>query len=133
MITINIAYYKNVHTYLKLRQMYTLIWSWDNKLWMSYHWYLTQLKYIRDRPFNFQGGGYGFFYKKKYSDSQCCWKKYSDFGGGQNKNYNSRVVRKKILNETKNHNPPPCKLNGWSLNGKVLFLRYINWIGTTLL
>ena len=25
----------------------------------------------------------GFFSKKKYSDSQCCWKKYSDFGGGK--------------------------------------------------
>ena len=22
---------------------------------------------------------------KKYSDSQCCWKKYSDFGGGKKK------------------------------------------------
>ena len=30
---------------------------------------------------------------------------------------NSRVVRTKFLNETKNHNPPPCKLNGRSLNG----------------
>jgi hypothetical protein len=28
------------------------------------------------------GGGYVFFLKK-YSDSQCCWKKYSDFGGGK--------------------------------------------------
>ena len=28
---------------------------------------------FRDGPFNFQGvGGYGFFLKKKYSDSQCC-------------------------------------------------------------
>ena len=27
-----------------------------------------------------------FFFLKKYSYSQCCWKKYSDFGGG--KNYN---------------------------------------------
>jgi hypothetical protein len=31
-------------------------------------------------------GGYGFFSKKKYSDSQCCWKKYSDFGGGKKNN-----------------------------------------------
>ena len=23
------------------------------------------------------------FFLKKYSDSQCCWKKYSDFGGGK--------------------------------------------------
>ena len=27
------------------------------------------------------GGGYDLK-KKKYSDSQWCWKKYSDFGGG---------------------------------------------------
>ena len=26
---------------------------------------------------------------------------------GKNKYSNSRVVQKKILNETKNHNPPP--------------------------
>ena len=25
------------------------------------------------------------------------------------------LSEKKILNETKNHNPPPFKLNGWSL------------------
>ena len=38
---------------------------------------------IRERPFNLKGGGgYGFFLKW-YSDSQCCWKKYSDFGGGK--------------------------------------------------
>jgi hypothetical protein len=29
-------------------------------------------------------GGYVFFLKK-YSDSQCCWKKYSDFGGEKKK------------------------------------------------
>jgi hypothetical protein len=39
---------------------------------------------LRERPFNLKGGGYVFFLKK-YSDSQCCWKKYSDFGGGKNK------------------------------------------------
>ena len=38
---------------------------------------------VRDGPINLKGGGYGFFSKKKYSDSQCCWKKYSDFGGGK--------------------------------------------------
>jgi hypothetical protein len=37
---------------------------------------------LRDGPFNLKGGGYGFFLKK-YSDSQCCWKKYPDFGGGK--------------------------------------------------
>jgi hypothetical protein len=41
---------------------------------------------FRERPFNLKGAGgsYGFFLKK-YSDSQCCWKKYSDFGGGKKK------------------------------------------------
>jgi hypothetical protein len=38
---------------------------------------------IRERPFNLKGGGgrVMVFFLKKYSDSQCCWKKYSDFGG----------------------------------------------------
>ena len=40
---------------------------------------------LRERPFNLKGGGYGFFLKK-YSDSQCCWKKYSDFGEGKKNN-----------------------------------------------
>ena len=33
----------------------------------------------------------------------------------KNKYSNSCVVRKKFMNETKNHNPP-FKLNGWSLS-----------------
>jgi hypothetical protein len=40
---------------------------------------------FRDGPFNFQGGGYAFFLKK-YSDSRCCLKKYSDFSGGEKNN-----------------------------------------------
>jgi hypothetical protein len=79
-----------------------------------------------------QGGGYGFFLNK-YSDSQCYWRKYSDFGGGKtksvseclscnlmlnfgekkivlcatkNKYYNSHVVREKFSEWSKNHNPP---------------------------
>ena len=32
----------------------------------------------------------------------------------KNKYSNSRVVQKKFLNKTKNHNPP-CKLNGLSI------------------
>jgi hypothetical protein len=44
-----------------------------------------------------------------------------------NKYSNSRVVRKKNLNEAKNHNPPPpCKLNGRSL-------RYINQLNIQFL
>jgi hypothetical protein len=39
---------------------------------------------IRERPFNLKRWGLGYaFFLKKYSDSQCCWKKYSDFGGGK--------------------------------------------------
>ena len=46
-----------------------------------------------EQPFNLKGGGYGFFLKK-YSDSHCC--------------------RKNILNETKNHTPPPFQVK-WSV------------------
>jgi len=80
-------------------------------------------------------GGYGFFPKKKYSDSQCCWKKYSDFGGGKKKLSDSEFLsynlmlnsakkipdshdkniniltlvlsEKKFLNEKKKTSPPP--------------------------
>ena len=103
------------------------------------------LLYVRERPFNLKGGGGGYgFFLKKYSDSQCCWKKYSDFGGGKkkcdseflsynlmlnfgkncalrdkkNKYSNSRVVRKNnFWTKQKTINlPPPCKLNGRSLS-----------------
>jgi hypothetical protein len=45
---------------------------------------LSQFSNFSAISFNLKGGGYGFFLKK-YSDSQCCWKKYSDFGGGKKK------------------------------------------------
>ena len=32
------------------------------------------------------------FFLKKYSDSQCCWKKYSDFGGGKKKKTDSEFL-----------------------------------------
>ena len=41
----------------------------------------SQIVQIMEWPFKLKGG-YGFFLKK-YSDSQCWWKKYSDFGGGK--------------------------------------------------
>jgi hypothetical protein len=47
--------------------------------------FLKKVFALRERPFNLKGGGYGFFVFFKYSDSQCCWKKYSDFGGGKKK------------------------------------------------
>ena len=40
---------------------------------------------LRERPFTLKGWGGYVFFLKKYSDSQCCWKKYSDFGGGKKK------------------------------------------------
>ena len=98
---------------------------------------------FRERPFNLKGGaggGYGFFLIK-YSDSQCCWTKYSDFGGGKkisdseflsydlmldsgkkirtlhDKKINILTLvlsERKFLNETKNHNPPPLQVK-WSV------------------
>ena len=46
------------------------------------------------------GGGYGFF-QKKYSDSQCCWKKYSDFGGGKKKSDSEFLWYNLMLNSVK--------------------------------
>jgi hypothetical protein len=84
---------------------------------------------IRDEPFDFQGGL--CFFLKKYSDSQCCWNFFSDFGGAKkkfdseflsynlmlnsgknfrdkkNKYSNSRVVRKKNSERNKKPKPPP--------------------------
>jgi hypothetical protein len=35
---------------------------------------------------------------KKYSDSQCCWKKYSDFGGGKKKSDSEFLSYNLMLN-----------------------------------
>jgi hypothetical protein len=47
---------------------------------------MPQNPHLGNDHLTWKGGGdvYGFFLKK-YSDSQCCWKKYSDFGGGKKK------------------------------------------------
>ena len=60
-------------------QVSNFIIKFKTEIYMFYTGYA-----IRERPFNLKGGGYGFLLKK-YSDSQCCWKKYSDFGGGKKK------------------------------------------------
>ena len=74
-------------------------------------------------------GGYGLFLKKNIPIPNVAEKKYSDFGGGNKnnliqsfchitKNINIRTLvlsEIKFLNETKNHNPHPHKLNGRSL------------------
>ena len=55
------------------------------------------IQFVRERPFNLKGGGgYGFFLKK-YSDSQCCWKKYSDFGGGKKKLSDSEFLSYNLM------------------------------------
>ena len=46
-------------------------------------------------------------------------KKIRAFRDKKNKYSNSRVVRKKILNETNNHNPPPLQVK-WSVPYTVI-------------
>ena len=60
---------------------------------------MCSLGSIRERPFNLKGG-YGFFLKKS-SDSQCCWKKYSDFGGGKKKSDSECLSYNLMLNSGK--------------------------------
>ena len=66
--------------------------------------YLTEIdclsfqQEIRDGPFNFQGGGGYVFFLNKYSDSQCYWKKYSDFGGGKKKSVSEFLSYNLMLN-----------------------------------
>jgi hypothetical protein len=52
---------------------------------------------LRERPFNLKGGGGCFFFLKKYSDSQYCWKKYSDFGGGKKKYSDSEFLSYNLM------------------------------------
>ena len=49
------------------------------------HTHHREGSYLGNDHLTWRGGGYGFFLNK-YSDSQCCWKKYSDFGGGRKDN-----------------------------------------------
>jgi hypothetical protein len=37
------------------------------------------------------------FFQKKYSDSQCCWKKYSDVGGGKKKYSDSEFLSYNLM------------------------------------
>ena len=94
-------------------------------------------KELRERPFNLKGrrGGVMVFFLKKYSDSQCCWKNILILVEGEKKiiwfrvfvilpnfKFWKQILRlarqkkniltlvlseKKIMNETKNHNPSP--------------------------
>ena len=95
--------------------------AWSCYVSMYISLYIQQKDYIRERPFNLKGGGGMFFFLKKYSDSQCCWKKYSDFGGRKKNNmiqsfcHITLVLSEyKFLNETKNHNPSPLQVK-WSV------------------
>ena len=53
------------------------------------------------RDGRFRGGGGYVFFLKKYSDSQCYWKKYSDFDGGKNKSDSEFLSYNPILNSWK--------------------------------
>jgi hypothetical protein len=95
---------------------------------------------LRNDHLTWRGGGGYVFFLKKYSDSQCCWKKYSDYGGEKKNNLiqsfchitlnsgkkfrtlqhkkkysNSYAVRKKKFWTKQKTITPPCKLNGRSL------------------
>ena len=136
-----------VKFYIAPLDFFQLLYKWstrgmnkaEDSIFLKKYWTI-RYHVLRERPFNLKGGGGGdyvffLFFFFKYSDSQCCWKKYSDFGGGKNKysdseflsynlmwNYGKKfralrdkkvniltlvLSEKKILNETKNHNPPP--------------------------
>ena len=43
------------------------------------------------------GGSVMVFFLKKYSESQCCWKKYSDFGGGKKKLSDSEFLSYNLM------------------------------------
>ena len=58
-------------------------------------------RYVWERPFNLKGGVVMVFFLKKYSDSQCCWKKYSDFDGGKKKIWFRIFVNNLMLNSGK--------------------------------
>ena len=64
-------------TMLNFAVLWRRFWKW-RPVEIVQCWELIQ-DIIRKRPFNLKGGLW--FFLKKYSDSQCCWKKYSDFGG----------------------------------------------------
>ena len=49
-----------------------------------------------------KGGGGVMVFPKKYSDSQCCWKKYSDFGGGEKKSDSEILSYNLMLNSGQN-------------------------------
>jgi hypothetical protein len=55
-----------------------------NKTWEYCKSWGLEINYTKSKAHLTWRGGYGFFLKK-YSVSQCCWKKYSDFGGGKKK------------------------------------------------
>jgi hypothetical protein len=57
-----------------------------------------------------------FFFLKKYSDSQCCWKKYSDFGGGKKKSDSEFLSYNRMFNfgKKKLRFARPKKINSYS-------------------
>jgi hypothetical protein len=65
------------------------------------------------------GVGVMFFFLKKYSDSQCCWRKYSDFGGGKQKSDSEFLSYNLMLNSWKKIRALRDKKNKYS-NSRVV-------------
>jgi len=60
-----------------------------------------------------------FFFLKKYSDFQCCWKKYSDLGGGKKKSDSEFLSYNLMLNSGKKFRSSRDKKNKYS-NSRVV-------------
>jgi hypothetical protein len=75
----------NLYLYLVGLCTYFVFWRINEAKTSDIFGLFLFLHLVRERPFNLKGG-LCFFFLKKYSDSQCCWKKYSDFGGGKKNN-----------------------------------------------
>ena len=66
------------------------------------------------------------FFLKKYSDSQCCWKKYSDFGGGKKNNLIQSFCQNLMLNPGKKFRAIRDKKNRYS-NSRVVRKKNSEW------
>jgi hypothetical protein len=74
------------------------------KVYSTQHYmimFVSDFRQLRERPFNLKGGGALYFFLQKYSDSQWCWKKYSDFGGGKKKSDSEFLSYNIMLNSGK--------------------------------
>jgi hypothetical protein len=71
-------------------------------------------------------GGVMVFFLKKYSDSQCCWKKYSDFGGGKKKSDSEFLSYNLMLNSGKKFRAL-CNIKNKYSNSCVVWKKNSEW------